>query len=235
MSFQQLGTNERPFTIGHRGGAGPALENSLSAFRNAAGAGPWRCDGVELDIHVTSDGEFVVHHDPLLRSGTRIRELSLASIREQPLSDGSSIPTLGEVFSIIGKVAVFVEVKELPPEADGPLLRLLAAAAEQTRIQVHSFDHRIVARLKQSAPGITTGVLSSSYPIDPLDQVRAAKADTLWQSLDLIDVELVQSCAREGISLVAWTVNVADDAQRLHQMGVTALCGDWPDRLRQGS
>ncbi len=232
MSFQQLGTNEQPFTIGHRGGAGPALENSLTAFRNAAGEGPGRCDGVELDIHVTSDGEFVVHHDPALRSGARIRELTFARIREQPLSDGSDVPTLGEVLSIIGNVAAFVEVKELPPEADGPLLRLLATAADPTHIQIHSFDHRIVARLKQRTPSITTGVLSCSYPIDPLAQVRAAKAATLWQSSDLIDLELVQACAREGIALVAWTVNSTDDARRLHQLGVTALCGDWPDRLR---
>jgi glycerophosphoryl diester phosphodiesterase len=233
MAFPQIGTDEWPFIIGHRGGAGPAYENSLAAFRNAAGSGDARCDGVELDIHVSADGAFVVHHDPILGSGGVIGKLPLATLRKELLPDGSAIPTLQEVLTVIGNLSAFVEVKDLPEQHDERLLSLIATAARPERCHVHSFDHRIVSRLKRKSPGLSTGVLSSSYPIDPVEQVRQAGAGTLWQSWELIDRALILACAGEGISLIAWTVDSAEQARHLIALGVTMLCGNWPDRLRQ--
>lgn len=49
-----------PWNIAHRGGAQLRPENTLSAFADAV----WRgCDGAELDVQLTSDGEVVVYHD----------------------------------------------------------------------------------------------------------------------------------------------------------------------------
>ena len=45
---------------GHRGASGYAPENTLEAFELAAKMG---ADGVELDVHLTKDGELVVTHD----------------------------------------------------------------------------------------------------------------------------------------------------------------------------
>src|SRR4029450_4232444 len=47
----------------HRGGAQLWAENGLTAFRNALTLG---ADYLELDTHVTGDGEVVVIHDPTL-------------------------------------------------------------------------------------------------------------------------------------------------------------------------
>ena len=44
----------------HRGGAGLYPENTLAAFRDAVARG---CDGAELDIQLSKDGEVVVFHD----------------------------------------------------------------------------------------------------------------------------------------------------------------------------
>ena len=44
----------------HRGGAGLYPENTLAAFRDAVARG---CDGAELDVHLSKDGEVVVFHD----------------------------------------------------------------------------------------------------------------------------------------------------------------------------
>lgn len=49
-----------PWNIAHRGGAQLRAENTLSAFADAV----WRgCDGAELDVQLSRDGEVVVHHD----------------------------------------------------------------------------------------------------------------------------------------------------------------------------
>jgi len=50
--------------IAHRGGAGLAPENTLAAF---AGAFSLDVDAVEMDVHLTADGEVVVYHDSKLK------------------------------------------------------------------------------------------------------------------------------------------------------------------------
>ena len=50
--------------IAHRGGALLAPENTLVAFRQAVER--YRTDMLELDVHLSRDGELVVAHDPTL-------------------------------------------------------------------------------------------------------------------------------------------------------------------------
>lgn len=47
----------------HRGASAYAPENTMEAFELAAKQG---ADGIELDVHVTKDGEVVVTHDERL-------------------------------------------------------------------------------------------------------------------------------------------------------------------------
>ncbi len=53
--------------IGHRGAAGLAPENTLSGFCLAWQLG---VDAVELDVHLTADGEIIVHHEYCLNPET---------------------------------------------------------------------------------------------------------------------------------------------------------------------
>eukprot|EP00760_Papus_ankaliazontas_P016829 PhM_4_TR16883/c0_g1_i1/m.66058 len=55
----------RGCVIGHRGccGVSGVRENTLEAFRYAVRNG---CDGVELDVRMSSDGVLVVNHDPTI-------------------------------------------------------------------------------------------------------------------------------------------------------------------------
>jgi glycerophosphoryl diester phosphodiesterase len=218
--------------IGHRGVSGWRQENSLAAFRMAAAGGESQCDGVELDIHAAADGTLVVHHDATLPSGQAISQLTGLEIGRERLPDGSAPPTLEQALDELGGLDVFVEAKGLPPSADQALLDLLHHQPDPTRLHVHSFDHRIVARLRRKAPWLSLGVLSASYPIHPVEQVLAAGATTLWQQWELIDADLVAQCATAGIAVVAWTVNSRQDGERLARMGVTGLCGNFPERLR---
>lgn len=49
--------------IAHRGGAGLRVENTLAAFAHAIDLG---AAGAELDVHLSRDGQVVVHHDDTL-------------------------------------------------------------------------------------------------------------------------------------------------------------------------
>jgi glycerophosphoryl diester phosphodiesterase len=92
----------------HRGGALLWPENSLLAFRMAAeqlGA-----DFLELDVHLSKDGEVVVIHDPTLDRTTTgrvpVRSQTLAELRTLRLRDRTGavteeiLPTLDEVTAL---------------------------------------------------------------------------------------------------------------------------------------
>jgi glycerophosphoryl diester phosphodiesterase len=118
---------KKVYVIAHRGAAGLAPENTLSAFARALEIG---VDGIELDVLTTADGELVVHHDFHLKpeiartpdgkwlghwEKPAIRKLLLAELKtydvgrlkpgtayayrypDQQAADGERIPTLREV------------------------------------------------------------------------------------------------------------------------------------------
>ena len=196
--------------IAHRGASAAEPENSLAAFRRAVVMG---ADGIELDVHATVDGGLVVVHDELL--------------------DGRPIPTLAESLAAIGRATtVFVEVKTLAPQADLGLLAALDAGPAPSRYHLHSFDHRIMQRLKKRAPERTYGVLSCSRPVNPLEQLRAAGATELWQNESLIDGELVETLHRAQCTVLAWTVDDPARARALRDLGVDGICTNRPDSVR---
>lgn len=219
-------------TIGHRGASAHALENSLTAFRLCVESTQFACDGVELDIHSTTDGELIVHHDPELADGRSIRTLYAGELSKVRLADGSEIPTLSEALEVLAPIEVFIEAKGINIAGMARLVELMHRHPFPPRLHVHSFDHRIISRLHALDPSLSLGALSASYPLDVAGPVLAAGARTLWQEWALIDAAMLEQCTAAGIGVIAWTVNNAKVAQRLRAMGVAGACGNWPERLR---
>lgn len=214
--------------IAHRGASGYAFENSPAAFREAVARG---VDGVELDVHATADGGIVVHHDPVLTGGEPLDTLTLAEALATKLSNGEPVPSLATVLTLLGNRDVWVEVKSLPRAYDDALLAVLDAGPFPARYAVHSFDHRITARLRARRPDLALGALLAARVIDPVAVLRHAGATTLWQEWTMIDRELVKAVHGAGARVIAWTVNDPAGAVRLASMGVDGLCGNFPDRL----
>ncbi|UCG85540.1 MAG: glycerophosphodiester phosphodiesterase [Gemmatimonadota bacterium] len=216
--------------IAHRGASAYQPENSLAAFRAAEELG---ADGVELDVHTTLDGVAIVHHDAVADSH-RIAEVRLGELRDHKLPNGEAIPLLADALSTLGtKLLVFVEVKTLPAEHDDRLLDVLRAGPAPGNYHVHSFDHRIIKRLKQRQPSLISGVLSASYPVKPLDQLEDAGATELWQVENQIDAGLIEAAHDKDYRVYAWTVDDPTRMRQLIEMGVDAICTNRPDVARR--
>jgi glycerophosphoryl diester phosphodiesterase len=113
-----------PRYVAHRGGAAQWPENSLTAFRGAIAAG---ARILELDVHLTADGEVAVIHDPTLDRTSDGRgpvaactkaDLDRARLRGPGgAATGDCVPTLPDVLALAAPagVGVLVEIKTPGP------------------------------------------------------------------------------------------------------------------------
>lgn len=220
----------RPLVIGHRGASGHAYQNSLSSF---ALAKQLRADAVELDIHATTDGVLLVHHDPTVPGVGTIGELPHDALARYRLPNGEPIPTLAQVLEELGPFGVWIEVKTLPPQFDARLLSVMKAGPSPERYAVHGFDHRIVHRLGRQAPLLKRGALQASYPLDLLAPLTSTGAAVLWEDTGLIDRAMVEVIHGAGKEIIAWTANDPPEIARLVALGVDGICGNYPERIRE--
>ena len=94
----------------HRGSSGAYPENTMLAFRKAVEEG---ADGIELDVHLSKDGEvMIVHDESLVRTAGLDRQVwELTRCELEKLSAGRTqndelgftpVPLLGEYLCFIG-------------------------------------------------------------------------------------------------------------------------------------
>lgn len=212
--------------VAHRGAKREFPENTIPAFVRAFERG---ADAIELDVHATRDGVVVVHHDPTLRIGSRLRrstpiaDLAWSDVRTVMFAPAVGIPTLADVLAIVPPTgAVYVEIK-------GAAMEHLVAgvlARTTTRCAVHSFDHASIHRMHEIAPQLPRGILFDRRPVDVAASMRAAGARDVWPERRLIDAPLVSAVHAAGGRVIAWTVNRRAEAASLAELGVDALCTD---------
>ena len=90
--------------IGHRGAKGYEPENTLISFQKAL---DMQVDGIELDVHLSADGELIVIHDETIDRTTNgkglVNELSLRELKAFRIDDKHEVPTLKEVFDLVNQ------------------------------------------------------------------------------------------------------------------------------------
>jgi glycerophosphoryl diester phosphodiesterase len=202
----------------------------MAAFTAAVELG---ANAIELDIHATADGRIVVHHDECV-GDVRIADSTLADVRRHPLANGEPMPVLDDVLQALGQeIKVFVEVKGMAPVHDDAFLGVLTGGPAPADYHVHAFDHRIVHRLLAQCEGLVGGVLSASYPLNPLIQLEQVGAEELWQRENLVDDELVAAVHAVGARVIPWTVDEPARIEELLDMGVDGICSNQPDVVRR--
>jgi glycerophosphoryl diester phosphodiesterase len=139
MNVFLLPDRPRPLLFAHRGCSSLAPENTMAAFEKARECG---APGIELDIHVTSDGRLVVaHDDTFIRTappdnnggGKKLEDLSYDEIRRidvgsffGPRWSAERPPLLEEVLETFCP-AMYVDIElKSRKTGDDPLPGLLA-------------------------------------------------------------------------------------------------------------
>ena len=237
--------------IGHRGGRLVWPENGLTGFRAVSTLG---VDGVEFDVHPSSDGALFVIHDPTLdRTTTATGPVSArrgAELRVIALRDGrgDTIPTLDAVLDVLGPPGfdLHVEIKldaegRRYPGIEARVLTALTRRGLAERCVVTSFSPDVLVDLRRLAPGQRLLASVNQRSADALGGFEQALARFTAVPIEYLAVEksllptVMAQCRRhfEPEQLVAWVVNEAEDLSHWLAQPIGWLDTDRPDLALQ--
>jgi glycerophosphoryl diester phosphodiesterase len=226
--FQEI-LKGRPVILGHRGCPGKAQENSLESFRLALDAG---ADGIELDVHGTSDGELIVFHDDSLTDGPFIREHTYAAVKKAAQERNIVMHTLEEVFDDLkGKGIINIEMKQTGIAEQALTLARLLLPSETFLFS--SFIPEAVAecrRLAVDVPAVWIQCGADDLQI-LLDTIRRINASGVAFEHTAIDEPVAGFFRDNKVPLFTWTVNDIEEAKRMETLGVAGIITDRPDEL----
>jgi glycerophosphoryl diester phosphodiesterase len=238
-----------PLFAAHRGGAALWPENSLLAFGNALALG---VDYLELDVHLSRDGEVMVIHDATLERTTTgsgpVRERPAAELRALRLKDrggavtAEPVPTLDQVVALAaaGKRQMLLEIKTDEQRRRYPgIEEKVFAVLDRHRFTpfaiVMSFEGETWRRLRQLRPDARTGALYSPRMLPAseiereLQALRQAGVGFVGLDQRLVSADVARQARLAGLTLGVWTVNERDAIERFVGHGVGIVITDRPD------
>jgi glycerophosphoryl diester phosphodiesterase len=236
----------QPQIFAHRGARRAAPENTLPAFSVAL---DMEVDGIELDVHLSRDGQLVVIHDFTLDKTTNgsglVSDYSAADLAA--LDAGShfspdyadvGVPTLAQVLDLVGgDCRINVEIKSMDPEggpAVEPLAEMIRARGLYDQVIVSSFNPISLVKMRWVDPLVRLGLL---YEVRLPPHLHYAwftsimDPEAIHPQSPLVNESEMQWAKARGLEVNAWTVNVIEEARRLVALGVDALITDIPDIL----
>lgn len=223
----------------HRGASARRVQNTLEAFRLARRLG---ASCYELDVHLTQDGQLVVHHDYSLLAtagkDVKIGELSWAELCRCALQNRFNetpafVPRLQDVLpEVAPKLELLnIELKNdanCYPGLEEKLLNLLAAEYEELlpKTLFSSFDYDTLLRIRQLNKNARIGLLTRSFDVS---KALALQAESVHLNYTRFTPQLAEACHQNGLKIYLYTVNDVSLAKRLQQEGADGIFTDCID------
>jgi glycerophosphoryl diester phosphodiesterase len=164
--------SSRPLVIAHQGGDGIWPGDTMYAFDQAVAIG---ADILEMDAHITKDGEIVLMHDETVDDTTNgtglIEDLTLAELKGLDAAyqwsnddgktfpyrgQGIQVPTLREVFEKFPQMRYVIEIKLTENPIDKPLCDLIRQHQMQDKVMIASFHDEAMQNFRETCPEIAT-------------------------------------------------------------------------------
>lgn len=246
-----------PLIYAHRGGAALRPENTIAAFDHGMTCG---ADGLEFDVHLSSDGVVMIHHDETLERTTNGRG-PLAALTAVELARldaccnfvdasgdrpyrgaGFGVPTLREVLRRYPAAQLIVELKEGGRRLAQAVVDEVRAAGALPRVAIGSFHADALHAVREYEPACATGAarhetrwaLYRSWIGWPHGATlyREFQVPERAGLVPIVTGRFVRHAHRAGLPVKVWTVDTADDIRRLVSYGVDAVITDRPDVAR---
>lgn len=208
-----------PQIVAHRGSASDRPENALSSFVTAAGTG---AEQIELDVHMTADGQLVVMHDAMLEQTSlghgAISSHTLAELKQIRLRGmDETIPTLGEVLDAVGsRIHTRIEIKRGPVEYVGlteAIMNEVERRSLKDRVTVMCFQLSSIQPFAKAGYETSLSFSKSFGSEKDLPGLVKRLADNGISDIGYffheLDQEAIDTITAAGLTVGAWTVNGA--------------------------
>jgi len=220
----------KPLCIAHRGCHWECFENTKEAFIAAAKGDFY---GIEMDIHLTKDDQWIIHHDPNFLSNGKnvvIKDENLDDLVKMPLDNEKGYkafcPTLEEYLSILkgsGK-RPFIEIKPSNPSFKN--IRLLI---KQVKKYFSLDDVTFIAFYPW--PLLKIRAINKKQNIQLLVEKSHIKMVTFaykmrWDldvDYPLLTKEVVDKFKRKKLEINTWTVDDIDELKRIEKLDIDYL------------
>jgi glycerophosphoryl diester phosphodiesterase len=231
-----------PVIIAHRGDSAYAPENTLTAFIMAAQQG---ADAVEFDVKLTADSQVIVLHDRRVDRTTNgsgnVARMSLAALKELDAGcrfserfRGERVPTLGEVFDLVGKqLYMNIELTNYATPFDmlvPKVVELVIKHGVESRVLFSSFFARNLKKARLLLPEAPCGILALPGWKGIIARNRGLRGDyaALHAHLKDVNAGLIEHIHANGKRLNVWTVNSEEDMRRMIGLDVDGIFTDDP-------
>ena len=216
--------------IGHRGAKGYLAENTLSSFQKAIDL---QVDGIELDAHVSRDGEIMVIHDETIDRTTSgkgfVKNLSSNELQFY------GIPTLSDVLDLINNnLLVNIELKS--DNSVEKVIEIIVFYISEKKWNINnfivsSFNWELLLKVKSLNKNIKIGVLIDNNIESAVAFGKVNQAFSINPYFKLLNIENILIMQKEGFQVHCWTVNSPEDIIFVNNLKVDAVISDFPDRI----
>lgn len=238
--------------ISHRGESHDAPENTLAAFNLAMER---NTDGMETDIHFTSDRVVVCSHDSVTTRtcgvSCEIKNTSFEDLRKlnacngKAEYDGEKIPLFSEALKTLkpGKL-FYVEIKVDDPAIIPAMMKEVdAAGVPREQIVMISFIKSIVKQFKVEYPEVKALWLTSFGKDDNgkyhpdfeeiMDVLYDIKADGIDAHglIEHFDADMVRKLQGEGYEVAVWTMDTEEGAKYYLDANVDSITSNCAAKL----
>ncbi len=233
--------------LAHRGYSEKYPENTMTAFRKAIEVG---ADGIELDVHLSKDGEVMIIHDELLKRTTGeegcVSDYTRSELERMKANKtigfgDDGIPSLEEYLSFISKTdrITNIELKTYPicyRAIEGKVLSLLDRYDYVDRAIISSFNPFSIMEMKRLRPDIECGFLFTP-PTNKREsmlkgigfQLRELSFEAYHPNFAFLEKSDVEECHSNSIKVNAWTLNTLEEFKRAKELSIDAAITNNPE------
>ena len=222
--------------IGHRGAKGYEPENTFVSFQKAL---DMQVDGIELDVHLSADGEIIVIHDETIDRTTNgkgfVNALSLRELNAFRINGKYEIPTLKDVFDLVNQDC-FINIELKNYEVTDKVVSLIEKYVAKKgwkydRFLVSSFDWNALQQVAFLNDKIPIGVLTETDLDLALAFAKFIQAKSIHPHFHLLTKENTAQMQEKGFKVFPWTINELEDIQKIKTFNVNGIITDFPNRI----
>lgn len=239
--------------ISHRGASGLFPEHTFEAYDEAIRL---KTDYIEIDLHMTKDGQFIAMHDGTLDRTTNgtgnISDYTLEEIKQLDAGikfykkpTNINVPSLDEIFKRYGNsIKYYIETKDSPGDTEMNYEKKLLDLVQTNNINpeniifqsfslhslenIHSLDPSNQFKLVQ----LFSFQNKSQISMDAFEQISTIGYG-VGINYQVVDGDIAQAIRDKNLQLHVWTVNSEQEMKQLIGYGVTGIFTNYPNLLQK--